>query len=218
MRNQTLLLKWYPLITDQCHCLISYYFMGEHFPENQLNTTANFKKTTVISSPVCGHFDPALGVFPARLVRACCSKQHHTVSSCTTWRLGGSTGRSHLGYLIHRAMDSIWVADGELTFNLHHNSASRNFFPAKMPLLRCHQQRPLSNGDHRAWGRQRTERSSVPCRHAYWHSSHAWRGKADCELLSYYPVNHFYFHGLTPFPLLSNWCCNMVTPQKSVSR
>lgn len=182
--------------------------MGEHFPENQLNIIANFKKTsTVIFSPVFGHLDPALWkhlVSPARLVCACCSKQCHTVSSCTAWRLGRSTGRSNLGYLTHSAIDSIWVANRELTFNLHHNSASCNFFPAKMSLLRCHQQRLLSNGDHRAWGRQRTECSSVPCRHAYWHSSHAWRGKADCELLSYYPVNHFYFHGLTPFPLLSN--------------
>lgn len=137
-----------------------------------------------------------------------CSKQHHTISCCcTTWRLGGSTGRSNLGYLIHSAIHSIWVAERELTFNLNHDFASHSFFPAKMPLLRCHQQRLLSNGDHRAWGRQKTERSSVPCKHACWHRSHTWRGKADCKLLSHFPVNHFYFCGLTPkfpFPLLSN--------------
>lgn len=106
----------------------------------------------------------------------------HTIFFChTTWRLRGSTGRSNLAYLTHCAIDSTWVADRVLTFNLHHD-----FFPAKMPLLRCHQQRVLCNGDHRARGRQKTEGSSVPCRHA-----HTWRGTADCKLLEPLPCELF---------------------------
>lgn len=110
------------------------------------------------------------------------SKQHHAMFFChTAWRFRGSTGRNNLSYLTHSAIDSTWVADRQLTFNLHHD-----FFPAKMPLLRCHQQCVLCNRDHRAQGRQKTEGSSVPCRHAY-----TWRGKADCKLLEPLPCELF---------------------------
>jgi len=188
------------------------------------SSTANFQKTptAIIFPPVFGHLNPALGVSLPRLGRAYCSKQRHTTSfCCTARRLGGYAGRSNVGYLIHSAIDSIWVADREITFHLHHNFASRNFFPAKMPLLRCYQQCLLSNGDHRARGRQEAERCSVPCRHACWRRSHTWRGRANCKLLSHFPMNHFYFCSLPlkfPLLLLSNWCCNMVTLPKSVSR
>lgn len=116
----------------------------------------------IIFFPCIRPFKSISGVSLPHLVHTHCPKKHHIIPFChATWTLRGSTGRSNLSYPIYSAIDSIWVAGRSLAFNLHHNFASRIFFPAKTPLLRCHQRCLLSHRNHRARGRWQTEHS--PC-------------------------------------------------------
>lgn len=176
----------------------------------------------IIFFPCIRPFECSNGVSLPHLVHTRCPKKHHTISFCyTAWRPRGPTGRSNLRYLIYSAIDSIWVAGRRLAFNLHHDFASCVFFPAKTPLLGCHQRCLLSHRDHRARGRQRTERS--PCCAGMPVGIDHGLGEAKLTVSCWATSLWIIFISVAwllsfPFPLLSNWCRNMVTLQKSVSR